>query len=93
MEQLISAVFYSLTAIVLLGIALSYWIAWSMQRSISVFSLLIYFIVTFVLNAVISVSCWADYLDLSMPVPFRGLRAVVIFGAVLFLFYTTWRKE
>jgi len=73
------------------AIAISYWIAYRMQRTQSVLSFALFFTVIF-----LSVICafWTllsfHYTGSCTFIPWEPLRAATLLAASCYLFYTTW---
>ena len=69
MEQFISAFFYTLSVIVLAGVVMSYCIALSLKKSVSVLALLIYFIANLIV--------FAYLIHPIVPVVYQNLRKIL----------------
>jgi hypothetical protein len=92
--MLISALLYSASLIVLLLIVFSYILAYKMHRSMSVLSLIMFFLATMFVVFVAVIDLWSRvyYFEPFKP-RFTELRGAIFLGACLFLLYTTWRKN
>lgn len=90
----IALFFYSLTLLALGGVVLSYGIAYRLTKSLSVLSLLLFFIAIFMVVVVI-VCDMAQAVMGFRPhkLPFMELRGLYFFLTTAFLFYTTWRVD
>jgi len=93
-DQILGTIFYSLTLFTLGGIILSYFIACVAKPSVHVKALLLFFIASFILLAIIVFNGWDTYFQHSIhPIPYQSVRAGFYFIASLFLFYTTWKTN
>lgn len=90
----VSFVFYFLTFIMIIGVALSYYIAFSIKRSLPILALLLFFIMTATLVGLTTLD-QGFYLFAGERklLPGQEYRAIIYFFITLFLFYTTWRKN
>lgn len=94
MDILISAIAYGLAGMVTIGIAFSYWIAYRMTKSLSILSLFLYFSMSSILTVLTFIAYISASISGSMlSFPLSSVRGVLLFGAAIFLFYTTWKIE
>lgn len=90
----LALLFYSLTVLTVGGVVLSYAIAYKLTKSMSILSLLLFFIAVFSVVLVITVNIGREILDMSKGVlPFIEIRSAFFFLTSVFLFYTTWKKQ
>lgn len=90
----VALVFYTISVFALLGVILSYGLAVKITKSLSVLSLLVFFIAVFILLLVVVSDLFKMLYDMpkmvTVGIHFRSLFLAV---ASIFLLYTTWRKD
>jgi hypothetical protein len=89
----VSTIFYSLSTIILGALVSSYLIAYLLNRSISILSILVFLVANFFIVLSISTRLWlAHYklVDLNNNIPLIEFRSVALFFSSIFFLYTTW---
>ena len=89
----ISTIFYSLSTIVLGALVSSYLIAYFLNRSVTILSILLFLTVNFFIVLSITVRLWLAYyklIDLNDKIPLIEFRSVALFLSSMFFLYTTW---
>lgn len=91
--MMFSLIIYVFALLSLLGIVLSFILAYRTSKSQHILALLLFFIAVFFLELTITYSLLRNYLGLSShDITWAWTRAILLFSSTMFLLYTTWKK-
>ena len=92
--NLLSAILYTFSAIVISMLVASYSIAFRMKPRLPVLAFIFFFVAVLIITIVTVIKLWGIVLfGNHIPIPVTTIRPTLLFLSSGFLLYTTWRKN
>lgn len=92
--MLLTAIFYSLALSMVVGLVISYGIAYKMSKSKSILSIFLFLTAVLALNFAVVLDYWSRVIHGGeWKMPFNWFRAFFMFITSAYFLYTTWETK